>query len=416
MTVSTDCLIVGAGPYGLSLAAHLRAMRVGFRIVGVPMGPWITAMPAGMYLKSEGFASGLFEPDGRFTLGAYCAEQGVPYADIGEPVKLDTFIAYGQAFQQRFVPTLEDRVVVSVRRTTSGFEAVCADGGSITARRLIVAAGILDHAYTPPALSRLPGSLRSHSSDHHDLSRFAGSAVAVIGAGASAMDVAAALHREAAAVTVLARRASVRFQTPLGARSLRDKIRAPMTVVGPGWKSVFCTQAPLLFHAMPDGFRTDVVRRYLGPAPGWFVREQVEGHVPIITGTTMVDARVEDGRARLTWRGHDGQTSNLIVDHVIAATGFRIAVERIGFLDPALVAEIRQVDGAPRLSRHFEASIPGLHFIGPASANSFGPLLRFAAGAGFTARRLSRHLATSPVRQPATRTGPAPQDAVTADG
>ena len=50
------------------------------------------------------------------------------------------------------------------------------------------------------------------------------------------------------------------------------------------------------------------------------------------------------------------------------------------------------MNDTPILSRNFEASVPGLYFVGPASANSFGPLARFACGAGFTAKRLARHL------------------------
>jgi thioredoxin reductase len=415
MAGSTDTLIIGAGPYGLSLAAYLRAGRADFRIIGSPMAPWRTAMPAGMFLKSEGFASTLFEPGGRFTLGAYCAEQGLPYADIGEPVRLETFTAYGLAFQQRLVPNLEDRLAVHLRQAGDGFEVACADGGTIRARRLIMASGIMHFAHIPEPLRGLPPALVSHSSDHHDLSRFKGQDVAVIGAGASAMDLAAFLRHAGAQATVIARRPSVRFQTPLGERSLFDKIRAPMTVVGPGWKSVFCTEAPLLFHCLSDRFRTDVVRRYLGPAPGWFTREHVEGHVPILTGTTISGLKQVGGRAELTLAGGNHQTGKITADHVIAATGFKVDVDRIDFLDTGLRERIDRVDGFPRLSRQFEASVPGLYFVGLASANSFGPMVRFAAGAGFTARRLARALGVSPSRDRTPAIMPNPVNAIPAD-
>jgi thioredoxin reductase len=278
-----------------------------------------------------------------------------------------------------------------------------------------MASGILHFAHIPPELRALPAAVVSHSSDHHDLSRFKGQDVVVVGAGSSAMDLAASLRHEGAHATVIARRSSVRFQTPLGERSLFDKIRAPMTVVGPGWKSVLCTEAPLLFHCMPDRFRSDVVRRYLGPAPGWFAREHVEGHVPILTGTTISGLRARDGRAELTLAGSDRQTSTIMADHVIAATGFKVDVDRIGFLDTRLRKQIDRVDGFPRLSRQFESSVPGLYFVGLASANSFGPMLRFAAGAGFTARRLSRELAVSTLRGRTATIVPAQTNAVPAD-
>jgi hypothetical protein len=52
------------------------------------------------------------------------------------------------------------------------------------------------------------------------------------------------------------------------------------------------------------------------------------------------------------------------------------------------------------LSPYFETSVPGLFTIGVTAANSFGPLLRFAYGAGFASRRLSHYLARTAARQP----------------
>ena len=54
----TRVVIIGAGPYGLSVAAHLRAHGVAFRIFGAPLDSWRNHMPVGMMLKSDGFASG----------------------------------------------------------------------------------------------------------------------------------------------------------------------------------------------------------------------------------------------------------------------------------------------------------------------------------------------------------------------
>jgi cation diffusion facilitator CzcD-associated flavoprotein CzcO len=379
------------------------------------MGAWASTMPDGMYLKSEGFASSLYDPGGTFTLGDFCAEAGIPYADTGVPVRKDTFVAYGRAFQQRFVPDLEERTAIAVTHRDGGFTTVFADGGRINSRRLVVAIGVAQYARIPPALRALSAAHCSHSARHGSFGQFSGRAVAVIGGGSSAMDVAAALRRQGADVTVVARRRAVRFQTPLGSRSLRDRIRAPMTALGPGWKSVLCTRAPLLFHHMPDRFRTTVVERYLGPAPAWFVRDEIEGQVPILTDTTVTQADTEAGRARLTLRQHDGMVSTLVVDHVICATGFKIAVDQTSFLDRDLIAAIAHVDGAPKLSRNFESSVPGLYFIGPAAANSFGPMLRFAAGADFTARRLSRHIAAARAFRARRRAAPAPAGAQAVD-
>ena len=141
--------VIGAGPYGLSIAAHLTAMGVRPLIFGRPMTSWREGMPHGMRLKSEGFASSLSEPEGSFTLAAFCASRGLPYADINLPVPLETFVAYGEAFQKRFVPQLDTRTVSELRKAPHGFTLRLEDGAEIEAEKAIVATGIDAFRYLP---------------------------------------------------------------------------------------------------------------------------------------------------------------------------------------------------------------------------------------------------------------------------
>ena len=179
-----EIAIIGAGPYGLSIAAHLNARDIPSRIFGSPMSVWATQMPRGMRLKSEGFASSLSEPKSEFALRDYCRQERIPYSDVGEPVSLETFVAYGLAFQKRFVPNLEDRLARSVRREGAGFELLLEDGEKVFARRVVVAVGITYFANVPAVLAGLRPELVSHSSAHGDLAGFRGRRIAVIGAGA----------------------------------------------------------------------------------------------------------------------------------------------------------------------------------------------------------------------------------------
>src|SRR5512142_1621418 len=103
---SVPVAIIGAGPYGLSIAAHLRTRGIGFRIFGRAMETWRAHMPQGMFLKSEGFASDLYDPERRLTLQQFCSATGCPYENVGLPIALDTMVAYGLAFQEQFVPNL----------------------------------------------------------------------------------------------------------------------------------------------------------------------------------------------------------------------------------------------------------------------------------------------------------------------
>jgi thioredoxin reductase len=392
---SIDIAIIGAGPYGLSLAAHLKRSARRFRIFGEPMQFWTQHMPRGMCLKSEGFASSLYDPHCEFTLQAYCAENSIPYADIGLPVPIETFVAYAQEFQRRYVPQLENVQINSLASNAEHFELTTAAGEVVCARQVVVAAGIMNFAHLPPQLQAAPASMVTHSSQHSDLTGFKGRAVAVIGAGASALDMAMLLQQAGAAVHLIARRSDIPFHDPPNEpRPLIERIKAPRSGLGTGWRSRMCTDIPLVFHAMPESLRLRVVERHLGPAPCWFVRDAVVGRLPMHLGALLTGVRARDGGVQVDF-SQRGENRHLEVDHVVAATGYKVAISRLRFLHQAMQSRIRKVADTPILSRQFETSVPGLYFIGAAAANSFGPLLRFAFGANFAAGRLARRLANA---------------------
>ncbi|HTV73144.1 MAG TPA: NAD(P)-binding domain-containing protein [Candidatus Acidoferrales bacterium] len=395
MSKTTDVAVIGAGPYGLSLAAHLRGRGISHRVIGSPMRFWSTQMPRAMHLKSEGFASDLYDPKREFTLRDFCAQEGIPYADMGVPVENRTFCAYGLAFQKRFVPDLEEKTLIALDRTPDGFVLHLDSGESFSARQVVLAVGIGHFPYVPEALAGLPADLLTHSSQHSDLEVFRGREVTVIGAGASAIDVAAILHESGAHVRLVARRSELhihdKMQLP---RPLWHRIRRPMSGLGPSWKSRFFTDAPLLFYRLPESLRLRIVKTHLGPAGGWFMRDRLIGRVPLMLGSTVERASVTNGRVHLQLTTPNGSTG-IEADHVIAATGYRVNLRTLHFLSDELRDHVKSVEGTPVLSTYFESSVPGLYFIGAASANSFGPLMRFAFGAGFAARRTSRHLAAT---------------------
>ncbi len=163
-----ETAIVGAGPYGLSIAAHFRSRGIPFRIFGRPLDSWLAHMPKGMMLKSDGFASNIYDPDAKFTLQQFCAERGIKYADMGIPVHLETFGEYGLAFRDRMVPELEDKVVTSIERAADGFQLRLDDGEEVKARRVVLAVGITHFEHVPTNLTHLPVQLVSHINRHHD--------------------------------------------------------------------------------------------------------------------------------------------------------------------------------------------------------------------------------------------------------
>jgi thioredoxin reductase len=397
-----EIAVVGAGPYGLSIAAHLRNRGLSFRIFGPPMDTWISHMPKGMCLKSDGFASDLYDPDGAMTLKKYCAERGIPYADMGLPVRLETFSEYGLAFRDRMVPELENKQVVGIERTPEGFSLRLDSGETFSARRVIMAVGVTHFEYLPDTLSHLPELHLSHSARHREVAPFKGRDVVVVGGGASALDLAGLLQEAGANVQLVARKRELKFHSkPTGKpRSWWKKLRHPDSGLGPGLRSRFFANAPWAFRFLPESLRIDAVKRTLGPSGGHFIRDMVIGKVPLHLGYTIERAEVQGNNLHLHLRAQDGSTKELVTEHVIAATGYKVDLKRLSFLSDELRSEIRTAGGAPILSGSFESSVPGLYFAGLAAANSFGPVMRFAFGAGYAAQRISAALAKAVARHP----------------
>ena len=391
----TSVAIVGAGPYGISIAAHLKAAGVDFRIFGRPVYRWRRQMPKGMFLKSEGSASNLSDPEGRHTLGNYCAASSIPYADTGKPVPLDVFTEYAMAFQKTLVPEVEEVMVSRLERAGDWFELRLENGEKLRAKRVVLATGLEHATHIPPELANLSPDLVSHVSAHNDLSGFKGKDVIVVGGGQSALETAALLAESGAGVRLLVRARALTWNSAPKerARTLYERLRQPSTPLGSGLQLWAYCNAPQLYRHLPQAVRMERFKNVLAPAGGWWLKGRVAGRLPVLTDHIVLNAEARDGRATLHVSLRDGQVLHLHAEHVIAATGYRFGLERLPFLSPELKSRVRKVAQAPVLSRNFESSVPGLYFTGLASGIYFGPVMRFLVGADYTARCICRHLA-----------------------
>lgn len=384
--------VVGAGPYGLAIAAHLAGRGVPHRVLGRTMSAWTEHMPEGCFLKSEAFASSIAEPTGQLTLGRYLLREGLPYRPVGDPVPRDLFAGYGRWLQQRLVPGVEETDVVRVERTAGGFALALASGATFEASAVVVAVGLSRGACVPDVLAGL-GSRATHSFDHATMRGFEGARVAVVGGGQSALECATLLAEHGARPTLLVREAAISWARRPQRRTLLDAVRRPQTPLGPDLKLWLYTKAMGRYRLLGDEWRAH--RAWwlpAGPEGAWWLRERFESVVPVLLSHEVVGSYLAGDEAVLDLATPDG-AGRLVVDHVIAATGYRFDVDTLEFLDDGIRRAIRRLLGGPRLSPSLMSSVPGLYFAGAAAAGDFGPAMRFVCGTDFAARRIARALA-----------------------
>jgi predicted ATP-grasp superfamily ATP-dependent carboligase len=388
---TVDVAIIGAGPNGLGIAAHLRDRGVSFRIFGSPMRTW-RDMPTGMYLKSLGFATSIPSPDGHPTFPEYC--RGRELEDY-EPIEFATFADYGMAFQRELVPEVEDTMVTDLRRGGAGFLLQLATGEEVSARQVVVAVGLTYFPHVPPALADLPPDRLTHTWGKMDFAAFTGLDVAVVGGGSSALETATLLHERGSRVEVYAR-SEVHWSSQVPKdlrRGLIERLKMPLSSLGHGRENWVLQHLPWLMYHVPSERRIRFTRRHLGPAPAWWLRDRAAGAFPIHQRTTVVRAELMDDKVHLWVRGTGGAEREVVTDRVVAGTGYVFDLDKISFIATDLAGAIERHELAPKLSRSFESSVPGLYFVGPIAAESFGPLVRFVAGAPYSVPKVASRLA-----------------------
>ena len=402
MNALHDVAVIGAGPYGLACTSHLRGRGVDVHAFGRAMEFWESRMPAGMLLRSSWEASSISDADGALSLDDYQVAHGTA---LPRPVPLDDFLRYGRWFQRHAVPDLDDRRVEGVSGAAGGFRLLLGDGSQVGARRVVIATGLDAFPHRPAHLSSLRRPLAWHSSEVRDLQPFAGRRTAVIGSGQSAIELAALLHEAGAAVEVIARAPEIRWLRR--SRWLHERsgpvrrILYPPTDVGPIGLS-WLVAMPDAFRRLPARLGERIAYRCIRPAAsGWLV-DRTAG-VAMSLGRTVVSAQTRGDR--LTLALDDGTSRQ--VDSLVLATGYRVRVDRQRILDAPLLAAVRTVDGAPVLRDGFESSVDGLHFVGAFAAPTFGPVMRFVSGTGFTGRALA-HAVAGGARRPEATTEPLP--------
>jgi FAD-dependent urate hydroxylase len=388
---TSEALIVGAGPFGLSISTHLRGRGIEHLIVGRSMDTWRAHMPAGMYLKSEPYGSDMSCPQTGYDITGYSRAERIPGIDErGEPLSLERFLDYSDWYIKHLVPDVSDVRVTEIKAVNGAFRVAFADAEPVAARNVVIATGVLPHAYIPAELSGLPAELVSHTSGHHHFDRFRGRRVAVVGAGSSALETAALLHEAGCEVQLVVRRPPAWAEGK--PQPLTPLTRLRNNRLCEGWKCPFWN-SPDLFRLLPQGVRAVKARTVLGPLGAWWLKDRVEGVIEIIGETHVRGAESSGSGVKLVLDGPS--RSSLEVDHVVVGTGFRVDLAHLDFLPEELRARIAAFSGYPVLTRGGESNVPGLYFAGALASFSLGPSMRFIAGT----HNLSAHLTRSVVRR-----------------
>jgi lysine/ornithine N-monooxygenase len=381
----TDVTIIGAGPYGLSAAAHLRQVGIEARIFGKPMEFWADKMPAGMVLRSPRPASTISDPSSKFTLEAYESANGVTPV---QRTPLETFVDYGRWFEKQIGCDLDQRNIKTVTKQNSVFRVVLEGGAQFTTRRVVVAAGVGSFRRIPAPYTGLSEKACSHCYDGRKFPAM-GRRVAVIGAGQSALECAALLSEAGAEVEVIARERVLRWigmHPKLHRLGPISKTLYSKHDIGPMGISRLVAYPHVLYHT-PRGWRDRIRTRAVRSAGApWLIPRLA--NTKITTGRKVVSAAEVGNEVRLTL----DDNSERRVDHVLLGTGYSVDISKYKFLSPELIQEIEQFDGYPKVGPGFHSSVSGLHFLGAPAARSFGPLLYFVTGTEFASKELSSYL------------------------
>jgi cation diffusion facilitator CzcD-associated flavoprotein CzcO len=386
-------VVIGAGPYGLSAASHLRTAGIETRVVGEPMELWRRHMPTGMLLRSSPRASSIADPGRRRTIARWAGEHAVV---IPDPVPVPMFLRYAAWFQEHEVPDIDRRRVSTLSAEAGGFTVELEDGERLSARRVVIAAGPARFARRPPPFSGLERERAVHTSDLNDPAGLRDRRVLVVGAGQSALETAALLDEAGAHVQLVARAPAINWLSeatgsshaaaggadPPATRRYRT-LRPPPTGVG-GRASGWLAAAPDVMHRSPPALERFVRSRCMRPTGAAWLRPRL-GRVEVMLGraVTSVEAATDAVRVELD----DGVVREF--ETIVLGTGYAVDVRRYSFLSRELLATLRLSGGAPVLGRGLESSVARLHFLGAPAAASFGPLLNFVCGTWFAGPALA---------------------------
>ncbi|MET8627853.1 FAD-dependent oxidoreductase [Kitasatospora sp. NPDC004669] len=376
-TLSTDVLVIGAGPFGLSAAALARDYGIDAQVVGRPMGFWHEHMPDGMLLRSG--VDWHLDAAGVHTLQAYLEEQGLTGDEV-LPVPVGLFREYGEWFRRVKQVPVRSGLVRDIARRGTGFEAELADGGRMHAEVVVAAPGVCYFRQLPPWAAGVPARRAAHSCDLVRFDALAGRRVLIVGGRQSAYEWAALLaEHDVEHVDIVHRHPVPRFE-PVSWAFFDDYIDSTLQVTG-WWRRLTATEREaIVMRCWRAG------RATLEP---WLPARLDPSVVHLWPNTDVVHA--DCGSTGDTVQVTLSDSETLTADQVVFATGYAPDLARVPYLS-GLLEQIATRNGFPVLDENFQTTVPGLYLTGFAATQDFGPFLGFVKAAPAAATILLRHL------------------------
>lgn len=371
-------LIIGAGPFGLTLAAHLKQQDIDHLVVGKPMEFWEKNMPEGMYLRSG--CDWHLDVSGKYTMEAFLVQKQLSVADV-EPIALAFYLEYVRWFVEQTQPNIRASYVTDLKKTAQGFVATLEDGSLVAAQNVVVAVGFQYFTYTPDELMAvLPPGRYKHTCHAVHLDQYAHKRVLIIGGRQSAFEWTALLcEKEAAHVHVC-----YRHETPQFAAAHWGWVMDVVNNIG---------EQPEWFRSLNDEEKEHY--RYRLWAEGrlkvepWLDERVHQATVSLHPQTHVVSTEITSANTIKV-----GLSNNEIleVDEIITATGYKVDTHKVPFLNPLLLAELQCTNGFPCLDTHFQSNIPGLFFTSFMAGQDFGPFFGFTIAVRTAAKLIAQEL------------------------
>ena len=369
-------LVIGAGPYALSVAALAGERGIGTVVLGRPMGFWRENMPGGMFLRSG--PDWHLDGAGVHTLQAYLDEQGTGPGEA-DPIPVGVFLDYAGWFQRAKGIQVREEFAGTLVRAGGGFEATLRGGERIRADAVVAAPGIRHYASVPGWAAPLPPGLAAHTCDLARFDDMAGARVLIIGGRQSAYEWAALIREHGAArIDIVHRHDIPRFER-VSWKFIDAHIEQTLAVRG-YWRN------------LPPSGQDAVARRFWEVGrltlEYWLTPRLARDEIHRRPGTEVAEATPagDDAvRVRLT----DGTA--LTADRVVFGTGYRADLAKVPYL-AGVLNHVQMSNGYPVLDEAFQTTLAGLYITGFSATQDFGPFFGFVKGAPAAATLIVRDL------------------------